>query len=95
MADVEGTPFWVECKRQKKCSIKAAIRQAEAATDGRPILVVTKNDHEPIRVTFPVTMFSSAGQERTWVTRAWVEWLTDVAKMMRPEQMSSSLSPKT
>lgn len=51
VADVEGTPYWVEAKRHKKCSIKAAWRQAVEATDGRPPLVITKDDRGPILVT--------------------------------------------
>jgi hypothetical protein len=51
VADVEGTPFWVECKRHKKCSVPGAMQQAQAATDGRPCVVVTKDDYGPIRVT--------------------------------------------
>ena len=50
VADVEGTPWWVECKRKKKCSIPAAWRQACEATDGRPCLVVAKDDGGPILV---------------------------------------------
>jgi len=51
VADVEGTPFWIECKRHKRCRIPAAMRQAQEATDGRPCLVVAKDDYGPIRVT--------------------------------------------
>lgn len=45
-ADVEGTPFWVECKRGKKVNLRAALRQATAATDGRPCLVLGRDDRE-------------------------------------------------
>lgn len=67
VADVEGTPYWFELKRQKKCSIPAAIRQAEAATDGRPVVVVTKDDWEPIQVTHRFAGY--------WVTESWDEFL--------------------
>jgi len=43
--DVEGTPFFVEVKRGKATNIKAAVRQALAATDGRAVLVLTRDDH--------------------------------------------------
>lgn len=33
-ADVEGTPFWIECKHQRACSPEAALRQAEEAASG-------------------------------------------------------------
>src|SRR5690606_15391046 len=51
VADVEGTPFWAECKHRKRVSISAAYRQAVEATDGRPVLVVTREDRQPILVT--------------------------------------------
>src|SRR5690606_40442438 len=47
--DVSHTPFWIEAKHRKKCSIPAAYRQAVEATDGRPVLVITKEDRaEPL-----------------------------------------------
>ncbi len=49
--DVEGTPYWVECKHGKCVNVRAALRQALATTDGRPVLVVAKDDRtEPIVV---------------------------------------------
>jgi bifunctional DNA-binding transcriptional regulator/antitoxin component of YhaV-PrlF toxin-antitoxin module len=51
VADVEGTPYWIEAKRHKRCSIPAAWRQAVEATDGRPIMVVTKDDGGEVLVT--------------------------------------------
>lgn len=51
VADVEGTPFWVEVKRHKRCSIQAAYEQAQDATDGRPLLIITKDDRGPTLVT--------------------------------------------
>jgi hypothetical protein len=39
--DVDGTPFWVECKdRKSHSSLKAYFKQCAAATDGRTPLVV-------------------------------------------------------
>lgn len=47
-ADVEGTPFWVEVKRVKRNeSIRAALAQAAEATDGRPVVVVSRCDGKP------------------------------------------------
>lgn len=57
VADVEGTPFWVEAKHQKRCSIPAAYRQAVEATDGRPVLIITKDDHQPALVTMTLETF--------------------------------------
>ena len=33
-ADVEGTPFWIECKHQRNCTPEAALVQAEEASSG-------------------------------------------------------------
>ena len=44
MADVEGTPWWVECKVGQRIDIISAFRQAEEATDGRPVLVAVKRN---------------------------------------------------
>lgn len=62
--DVDGCPAWIECKHQIRVNICAAMEQAEAATDGRPCVVVSRNNSGPILVTmkledwmrlFPVT----------------------------------------
>lgn len=56
--DVLGTPYWVECKIGKRTNIKAAMKQAEEASkDSLPILVVTKDDREPILVTMKWDVF--------------------------------------
>ena len=44
--DVEGTPWWIECKRGKSPQLRGALKQAEEATDGRPILAITHEDQE-------------------------------------------------
>lgn len=44
-ADNEGVPrFWVEAKHEKRPSLRAALRQATKATDGRWPLVIAKFD---------------------------------------------------
>ncbi len=44
VADVEGTPFWPECKRGAGSTVDAALLQAAEATDGRvPIAIVRRN----------------------------------------------------
>lgn len=45
--DVDGTPYWIECKRGRRPSIPAACKQALAATDGRPVVVIVKDDRKP------------------------------------------------
>lgn len=42
--DVEGTPFWIECKHGKCVNVRAAMAQAVAATDGRAVVVIAKDD---------------------------------------------------
>ena len=49
--DVEGTPFWVECKIAQRINIPAAMKQAAAATDGRPPLAICKPDGKPVTAT--------------------------------------------
>lgn len=51
--DLEGGPFTIEVKRQKKPSIYAAMKQAELAAmvTKKPPMVVTKADREPWLVT--------------------------------------------
>ena len=44
LADVEGTPWWVECKVGQRPNIHGALRQARDATDGRPCLVVARKN---------------------------------------------------
>ena len=62
VSDVQGTPFWVEAKVGAAPDILAAVRQAQAATDGRPVLVVTKRDREGVLVTMEwATFFAMRG----------------------------------
>lgn len=47
--DVDGTPWFIECKCGKATNIKAALRQAVEATDGRPPVAICKDDRtEPV-----------------------------------------------
>jgi hypothetical protein len=50
-ADVEGTPWWVEVKVGARPMPLAALRQAEDATDGRPALVMARQDRQGWTVT--------------------------------------------
>jgi hypothetical protein len=47
VCDVEGTPFWVEAKVGALTNPRAAIRQAELATDGRPVIAICKDNAKP------------------------------------------------
>lgn len=55
--DVEGTPFHIECKVGKRPNIMAAYAQAKSATDGRPVVVVTKRDRCETLVTVNLQYF--------------------------------------
>lgn len=52
-ADVEGTPWFIECKTGKIVSVRAALRQAEEARDSRPAIVHVKIDREDGYVAMP------------------------------------------
>lgn len=49
--DVEGTPYWIECKHGKRPNIYAAMEQALRDTDGRPPLVVSRKNYSDVLVT--------------------------------------------
>lgn len=49
--DVEHTPYWLELKCGQRVNVRAAMRQALAATDGRPVVVVSREDRGEILVT--------------------------------------------
>lgn len=55
--DVENTPYHFECKVGKRPNIKAAMQQAKEATDGRPCVVVTKQDRQEVLVTINLQLF--------------------------------------
>lgn len=57
--DVDGTPWWVEAKHQKRPNILAAVEQAEDASDGRPVLVVVKRDRRATVVTMTLETFEA------------------------------------
>ena len=57
-ADVEGTPFRIECKRQKTVTmgdVRRALQQAQGDAynweDDRPIIAITKGDRQEPLVT--------------------------------------------
>lgn len=49
--DVDGTPFYIECKVGARPNLRAALLQAHNGTDGRMPIAVTKFDREPRMVT--------------------------------------------
>lgn len=53
--DVEGTSWWIEAKRGRRPNVPRAIEQAKAASDGRPVLVVSRADRGETLVTLRLT----------------------------------------
>lgn len=53
VSDVDMEHIHVEAKRQKRCNIKAALRQAisDATVNGKIPVAITKDDREPIMCT--------------------------------------------
>ena len=53
--DVDGTPWFIECKRYaKKVDLGAAMAQVLAAKDQRPAIVVWRVDHGKPQVSVPM-----------------------------------------
>lgn len=50
-ADVEGTPFWIECKKHRRVSLQKAWEQAVKDCDDRGPIVVHQDDRGPRLVT--------------------------------------------
>jgi hypothetical protein len=74
-ADVEGTPCWVEIKAGKRPLIRAALAQALRDTDGRPAMVLTKDDSP------------GGGKPATWrVTMT----LQDFARLIEAERYAAA-----
>lgn len=42
--DVDGTPFHIEAKHGKCVNVRGALKQALDATDGRPVVVIAKDN---------------------------------------------------
>jgi hypothetical protein len=75
--DVEGVPYWVECKHHKKVSIRAAYEQAAeaaaAAGSKLPVVVHTKDNGAVPLVTlteeawlFVLKQLQKAHEDRVW-----------------------------
>jgi hypothetical protein len=55
--DVDGCPYWPELKHRKTVSIQSAMKQARNDTDGRPPIVVSRDNRGPILVTLELDTF--------------------------------------
>jgi len=54
-ADIEGSPWWIECKRQVRPNIRAALQQASEASDGRVPVACTRADRDCWLLTIELT----------------------------------------
>ncbi len=63
--DVDGTPYYIECKKHKRCNIQAAYEQAregsmlehhKTKSSIRPPVAITQDDngHILVTMTFPI-----------------------------------------
>lgn len=58
VCDVEGTPYWLECKHRKQIDLEEAIQQADRDTDGRlPIVVYRVNGTRSLMVAMRAPVF--------------------------------------
>jgi len=55
--DVEHTPWFIEVKRGARPNIEGAYKQALEATDGRPVLVISRKDRSEWLATMTVDQF--------------------------------------
>lgn len=64
--DVKGSPYWIECKHGQKVNYRAALAQAIDDTDGRPPVVIAKDDNErPVVVMLLDDWLALAGKAQT------------------------------
>jgi hypothetical protein len=76
-ADCSGTPFWVEAKVGKKQNMRAAMRQAIEATDGRPPVAIVKDDS-----------LGGSAPAQVWAVMRLDDWLDLLAELERVRQGS-------
>lgn len=69
-ADVVTPVFWVEAKRGKRTNAKAAMKQAQEASEGKGLypIAVCKDDGEDPMVTLSLADFLDLAKE-WWATR--------------------------
>lgn len=75
VCDVEGTPWWIETKRRRRHDVRAALVQAEEASDGRTPVAVCRYDGDPDAHALVVMRLSAweqlvrrAGLDGVWET---------------------------
>lgn len=86
--DIDNTPFYFECKREKSTNPKKAWKQAADGTDGRPPVAVCKDDNGPILVTMELSVFLimlEAVQRWAEVEAAFDDPSTETVSLERPQ----------
>lgn len=79
--DVDGTPLYVECKRKKTVSgILAAFYRAQAESDGRPAVVVAKEDDRPEVAIVPLELLLGLLVDLDGDLQRWID---DGRKLMK------------
>lgn len=66
--DVEGTPYWIECKRRKHIGLFGMLKwwNKKGEINGRPMILICKGDNQPITATFSETLFFRGLATITW-----------------------------
>lgn len=85
-ADCLGTPFWIEAKVGPMPNPRAAMRQAEEATDGRPCIAVVKDDGKKACAKFP-----QGKAPDVWAMMRLDTWLDLMAELERLRKESGEL----
>jgi hypothetical protein len=76
-ADVDGTPYHIECKHGRLVNLRAALDQAIRDTDGRVPIVIAKDDRSPAMVLMRFDDWLRLEEER--LPKVVVEELKEVA----------------
>lgn len=86
--DVEGTPWWIECKVGDRPDIHGAFKQSRkdrGNKDSRPIAVISQRTREPVRVTLDLDVFAGLLLIVERANSGRREPFLDVAAAMRAE----------
>ena len=75
--DVEGTPWWVECKSGRGIDWRSALEQAERDTDGRRCVVIGRERGK--RVLMVCLRYLSPFGSRPCVRMTLGDWMLEAA----------------
>lgn len=82
--DVEGTPWWVECKSGRGIDWRAALEQAERDTDGRRCVVIGRELGKRVLMAY---FRSPIGRcPCMWMTLG--DWLLEVSATHRAQVLA-------